>query len=266
MREKKRKNTILSENGDLRERKVDERRAKIASAVFLLTILCSISGGISARAAEMGAGRDLILSNSAASRGGISMDGDENVQTGEITVRLREGSGETVKKEIQIFCTKVADIKNGEYILTERYQGAGVDLNEIVSSEDLQTATEKLSGYTDRLDETETQYQMTDQNGEAKFTSLSSGVYMIRGADDPSWDLIVPALTAIPSFDGETGEMNYFVEVEPKHIARAEKEKNTAPQTGLEDETFEYFAGGVLCLTGAVLLILSGVWKKRYER
>lgn len=195
-------------------------------------------------------------------------DGAEGtgITPGEITVRLLEGTEGTVREGIRFFCTKVAEIQNGDYVLMEEYRGSEVDLNEVNHAEELGEAAEMLAEYVKDTGGTAEKSDLTDQRGEVHFTGLEPGVYLIRGEENPAYDVILPALAAVPTFHEVEGAMLYSVEVEPKHTPRPREEKNTAPQTGIDDATFQYLTGGVLCISGALLLILAGKRKKSYER
>ena len=244
------------------------RAGTIISAFVFLGVLAGVPAG----AAEINPALDpgISVSTDAENFSESRNAEEENSQTpyceGKITVRLLDGTEGIPVDGIRFYCTRAADLRDGEYVLTEQYQRSGVDLNTVSGAAELGRAAEKLAGYAADTEEAETLSGVTDQNGEAVFSGLSSGVYLIRGEDDPEYDLITPALAAVPTFNEDTGEMEYAVVVEPKHTPRAENGKNTAPQTGLEDAYFQYFAGGVLCVAGAVLLILLGCGKRRYEK
>ena len=148
----------------------------------------------------------------------------------------------------------------------EEYRGSEVDLNEVNHAEELGEAAEMLAEYVKDTGGTAEKSDLTDHRGEVHFTGLEPGVYLIRGEENPAYDVILPALAAVPTFHEVEGAMLYSVEVEPKHTPRPREEKNTAPQTGIDDATFQYLTGGVLCISGALLLILAGKRKKSYER
>ena len=53
----------------------------------------------------------------------------EEVRTGSIEVVLTDGKAGTEKSNVKISCQKVADIMDGEYVLTDTYKKSEVDLN-----------------------------------------------------------------------------------------------------------------------------------------
>ena len=180
-------------------------------------------------------------------------------KTGSIAIQLTDGKAGSNKNGIRFSCVKVADVVAGEYVLDTRYQQSGVDLNGVDSAAALKTVAEKLSGY--RTGEEKT--AITDQNGAVSFSNLEVGVYLIQGEDNPTFDVIEPALIAIPTWSDEEKEMLYEVTMEPKHTPRPDQPNHTAPQTGLQDRTLYYLAGAGGCIAVAGVLLLIGRKRKR---
>lgn len=180
-------------------------------------------------------------------------------KTGSITIQLTDGKAGSNKNGIRFSCVNVADVIAGEYVLDTRYQQSGVDLNGVDSAAALKTVAEKLSGYRTGEEKTAT----TDQNGAVSFSNLEVGVYLIQGEDNPTFDVIEPALIAIPTWSDEEKEMLYEVTMEPKHTPRPDQPNHTAPQTGLQDRTLYYLAGAGGCIAVAGVLLLIGRKRKR---
>lgn len=180
-------------------------------------------------------------------------------KTGSIAIQLTDGKAGSNKNGIRFSCVKVANVVAGEYVLDTRYQQSGVDLNGVDSAAALKTVAEKLSGY--RTGEEKT--AITDQNGAVSFSNLEVGVYLIQGEDNPTFDVIEPALIAIPTWSDEEKEMLYEVTMEPKHTPRPDQPNHTAPQTGLQDRTLYYLAGAGGCIAVAGVLLLIGRKRKR---
>lgn len=180
-------------------------------------------------------------------------------KTGSIAIQLTDGKAGSNKNGIRFSCVKVADVIAGEYVLDTRYQQSGVDLNGVDSATALKTAAEKLSGYQTGEEKTVT----TDQNGAVSFSNLEVGVYLIQGEDNPTFDVIEPALIAIPTWSDAEKEMLYEVTMEPKHTPRPDQPNHTAPQTGLQDRTLYYLAGAGGCIAVAGVLLLIGRKRKR---
>lgn len=180
-------------------------------------------------------------------------------KTGSIAIQLTDGKAGSSKNGIRFSCVKVADVIAGEYVLDTRYQQSGVDLNGVDSATALKTAAEKLSGYQTGEEKTVT----TDQNGAVSFSNLEVGVYLIQGEDNPTFDVIEPALIAIPTWSDAEKEMLYEVTMEPKHTPRPDQPNHTAPQTGLQDRTLYYLAGAGGCIAVAGVLLLIGRKRKR---
>ena len=171
----------------------------------------------------------------------------EEERTGSIQVELTDGKSGTNRNNIKILCEKVADIVDGEYVLTDEYKSSGVDLNAIVNSNDLKNAAEKLVKQKKNVEATRT----TDQSGVAIFKNLQVGVYLISAEDSKTYDTVEPALIAIPTWSDTDGNTLYDVTIEPKHTPKPEKGKNDAPQTGLEDNTWKYAGIAGACVLGA---------------
>ena len=180
-------------------------------------------------------------------------------KTGSIAIQLTDGKAGSNKNGIRFSCVKVADVVAGEYVLDTRYQQSGVDLNGVDSAAALKTVAEKLSGYRTGEEKTAT----TDQNGAVSFSNLEVGVYLIQGEDNPTFDVIEPALIAIPTWSDEEKEMLYEVTMEPKHTPRPDQPNHTAPQTGLQNRTLYYLAGAGGCIAVAGVLLLIGRKRKR---
>lgn len=180
-------------------------------------------------------------------------------KTGSIAIQLTDGKAGSNKNGIRFSCVKVADVVAGEYVLDTRYQQSGVDLNGVDSAAALKTVAEKLSGYRTGEEKTAT----TDQNGAVSFSNLEVGVYLIQGEDNPTFDVIEPALIAIPTWSDEEKEMLYEVTMEPKHTPRPDQPNHAAPQTGLQDRTLYYLAGAGGCIAVAGVFMLVGRKRKR---
>lgn len=195
-------------------------------------------------------------------------------KSGKITVRLAEGKEGVAGAGVRFCCVKVADIANGEYVLEERYQDCGVDLNHIENSAGMEEAALGLAGLVEMADVEQAE---TGQSGEAVFTKLGTGVYLVMAEDNPAYDTVCPALVSIPLWDESKGEMCYETVIEPKHTPRPEEpgkeeEPETgaqlrgAPQTGIKDNTAGYLIAAAICFSGVCLLGLSAGMSKRGKK
>ncbi len=172
----------------------------------------------------------------------------DEAKTGSIQVELTDGKAGTDKSNVKISCQKVADIVHGEYVLTDDYKNAGVDLNAIENSSDLKNAAEKLLAKGVK----NTNANTTDKSGKVIFNALEVGVYLISAEDSTTYDTVEPSLIAVPTWSDTDGDMIYDVVIEPKHTAKPDKESNVAPQTGLEENTWKYIGAACVCVIGAV--------------
>ena len=94
-------------------------------------------------------------------------------------------------------------------------------------------------------------------------TFPSSVVMVTNVLSDFTFDVIEPALIAIPTWSDAEKEMFYEVTMEPKHTPRPDQPNHTAPQTGLQDRTLYYLAGAGGCIAVAGVLLLIGRKRKR---
>lgn len=181
-------------------------------------------------------------------------------QTGSIQVHLTDGKTGTKKEGVEFQCIRVADIRAGIYELLEPYQDSGISFEEIQNSNEVDAAAKKLAEYS-----VEGVKGKTDANGDLLFANLQVGVYLIRAEAKETFDEIAPALIAIPTWNEESGTMQYEVNLEPKHTPRPDVPgKPDAPQTGLQDHTRQYVLLAIGCFAGAVVLMAAG--RKRKDR
>lgn len=123
--------------------------------------------------------------------------------TGSLDILVNE------KEEFTFTYTKVADYKDGEYILKEPYQDCGINLNDFFQNAGIRKATEILATYESEKIHVKTHNQI------AHIESLTEGVYLIEGCQKEGYE--VPAtLISIPQWDVEKEQFSYQVEIIPK--------------------------------------------------
>ena len=111
------------------------------------------------------------------------------------------------------------DGTKGQYTLTERFAGSGADITGLETADDVLNASRILDEYAASRNLAETAKQTTS-NGEATFTGLSTGLYLVcqrRGDSDNV--TVSPFLTTLPVLDEETDTWNYTVNCYPKSQA-----------------------------------------------
>ena len=111
------------------------------------------------------------------------------------------------------------DGTKGQYTLTERFAGSGADITSLETADDVLNASRILDEYAASQNLAETAKQTTS-NGEATFTGLSTGLYLVcqrRGDSDNV--TVSPFLTTLPVLDEETDTWNYTVNCYPKSQA-----------------------------------------------
>lgn len=136
--------------------------------------------------------------------------GTEEEKTGKIIIRLEDGAEGTKKAGVVFAYTKVADMADGELKMSEPYRT--VDLSAQKTAGQLQNAAlalEKLAVPDGTA--------VTDANGEAAFSGLKSGAYLISCRDRASYDILQPLVVTVPAWDENASEMDYEIIITPKH-------------------------------------------------
>lgn len=178
-------------------------------------------------------------------------------EKGSIEIELTDG-GENISKEDVVFrYAKVADIKDGQYVLKEQYKNCGVDLNQISYAKELDEAAEKLSYYGESDGDC-----ITNEEGIAKIEDLDVGVYLLYVSEQKNYEKVMPVLIAVPTWEEEEGMMLYNVKVFPKHTPITEEciqetKKQSSVKTGDSLDVWIWLTGMVIAIgiTGVVLRI-----------
>lgn len=136
-------------------------------------------------------------------------------EKGSITLTLGQGQDLTSVEDVEISCSKVADLIDGEYILLDDFKDTDVDLNNIETAEQLQETAEKLQ---DLVKDDYIQY--SDEQGIVSFEDLKVGVYLIKALDTTNYDELTPTLISIPTYNELLETMDYHIQIEPKHEAK----------------------------------------------
>ena len=144
----------------------------------------------------------------------IELKPDPSVQEkGSIHVELEETKDRLSREGVELSLVRVADIQDGSYVLDEPYRSADVDMNDIKTAEGLQEAADTLRP----LVKSPLQAKRTDAQGIVDFTDLKVGVYLLYVSDQAGYETIQPTLISVPMWDETTKQMNYHIEVFPKH-------------------------------------------------
>ena len=144
----------------------------------------------------------------------IELKPDPSVQEkGSIHVELEETKDRLSREGVGLSLAYVATIKEGSYQLTEDYSSADVELNAIETAEGLQEAADTLRP----LVKSPLQAKRTDAQGIVDFTDLEVGVYLLYVSNQAGYETIQPTLISVPMWDETAKQMNYHIEVFPKH-------------------------------------------------
>ena len=134
-------------------------------------------------------------------------------EKGSIHVELEETQDKLSREGVGLSLAYVATIKEGSYQLTEDYSSANVELNVIETAEGLQEAADTLRP----LVKDAIQTKQTNVQGIVDFTDLEVGVYLLYVSDQAGYETIQPTLISVPMWDETAKQMNYHIEVFPKH-------------------------------------------------
>ena len=134
-------------------------------------------------------------------------------EKGGVHVELEATQDKLSREGVGLSLAYVATIKEGSYQLTEDYSSANVDLNDIESAEGLQEAADTLQP----LVKDAIQTKQTNAQGIVNFTDLKVGVYLLYVSDQAGYETIQPTLISVPMWDETAKQMNYHIEVFPKH-------------------------------------------------
>lgn len=144
----------------------------------------------------------------------IELKPDSSVQEkGSIHVELEETKDRLSREGVELSLVRVADIQDGSYVLDEPYRSADVDMNDIKTAQGLQEAADTLRP----LVKSPLQAKRTDAQGIVDFTDLKVGVYLLYVSDQAGYETIQPTLISVPMWDETVKQMNYHIEVFPKH-------------------------------------------------
>ena len=144
----------------------------------------------------------------------IELKPDSSVQEkGSIHVELEETKDRLSREGVELSLVRVADIQDGSYVLDEPYRSADVDMNDIKTAQGLQEAADTLRP----LVKSPLQAKRTDAQGIVDFTDLKVGVYLLYVRDQAGYETIQPTLISVPMWDETAKQMNYHIEVFPKH-------------------------------------------------
>lgn len=139
----------------------------------------------------------------------------EETRRGSIAIHLDDTDNDLSKEYVEIALVKVATITSQGYELTPLFEESKVDLMGIETAEELVEASSQLEKFIP--ENVEVPSLKTDKNGQCVFENLEVGVYLLYPKDIAMYDRISPFLIAVPTFNIETGQMQYDINIIPKH-------------------------------------------------
>ena len=108
----------------------------------------------------------------------------EQEQTGMIQMTLPEDWKNMKRERIVFGCTKIGEIENGEYKILPIYDLAGIDLNNIKTSLELDRVSKRLEEFGVEPE----QRIQTDATGKVVFEQLEEGIYFIQAEKSNEYD------------------------------------------------------------------------------
>lgn len=139
----------------------------------------------------------------------------EETRRGSIAIHLDDTDNDLSKEYVEIALVKVATITSQGYELTPLFEESKVDLMGIETAEELVEVSSRLEKFIP--ENVEVPSLKTDKNGQCVFENLEVGVYLLYPKDIAMYDRISPFLIAVPTFNIETGQMQYDINIIPKH-------------------------------------------------
>lgn len=139
----------------------------------------------------------------------------EELCTLTVTYRLED----VVLSNAQIRLYKVAEVSvDYRYTLTSSFQGSGLTLNGIRTSGEWNVARSTLEAHILACDIEPDAVSLTDENGQVRFDTLRTGMYLVIAEEEMQHDLrcrFDSALVVLPGLD-EYGKRQYQVSANPK--------------------------------------------------
>lgn len=232
------------------------------------------------------------------------LSAENSEMLGSITIQLEDTSKKAPKGNVKFGVVKVADVVDGEFVLTDEFKGLKVDLNKISNSNELDMVSAKFAKYYENLlgintgatsketskesSEETKEYEeetkkatsskdvsfkwgtvvTTDKSGLAEVKDLEVGVYLLNVLDSASYESVEPFMVSIPVYSETENGMLYDIVVYPKHSptpVKPDKDKK-APGTGVENNFSKYAIISLALLSSAGVIWLAFRDKKKEVR
>lgn len=188
----------------------------------------------------------------------------DETAVGTISITLTDTSTHTPKSNVIFQISKVADYKEGDYILTDTYKEAKIKLPPKTASE-LESDALTLAKIKDTSGTSFT--ITTDESGYCISSNLEMGYYLVQAINTAQYnDVITPFLVRIPEFT-ESGTIEYNVNVTPKHSPKEDKNKKnnssskSSPPTAAALNYKHYFGAGAFF--GIAAIFMQGLSKRK---
>lgn len=188
---------------------------------------------------------------------------DEEEQTGTINIFLDEMSeGKAINIEgVKFSLIKVAELKDGEFVLTDAFEDTNINLNDLNTAEE---TNEVLAKIMKKVEEENIQGKegTTNQYGALTYDDLEVGVYYIYATDTNEYDYIMPSMVLIPTHDEASDSVNgmmYEIEIVPKHSPKEEEilAAIESVKTGDETSLIPFAVAGALAIFSGTAIHLK---------
>jgi len=231
---------------------------KMSKILFGVMILSMHTSSIFAKETIPPVIDNSIQINNGSSDGECVLTAVETEELGNITIALEDTKKQLSKDGVKFGIVKIADVYKGKFVLEKIYEDTSINLNEIKNANELELAAKKL----EKKSKTPIDYIITNDEGIAKISDLSVGVYLIYAEDIANYENITPFLISVPMFQESEQVMKYDIDVYPKHTPLEIKEKPQIPQTGIDNRAKEY-AVMSLCLFVMSFVLFEKLYAKK---
>ncbi len=194
--------------------------------------------------------------------------GYDGGRAGSITVQLQDL--ETPMDRVVFRCYRVADVLSGASLrwqTVSALEAYSMDFNGLKTARDYQEAANFLEGVVEEAGLTPLEAE-TDASGQAVFTGLAHGVYLLVQADTAAYGVVDAFLVSLPYVDDAASSWTYDVRTEPKGEHLPETPTPTPPPTNVQTGDTTHTTGYLMAalLSAGMLAVLCAVKIKGRKR
>lgn len=189
----------------------------------------------------------------------------DSSREGSVTINLDDLGTEF--SNVVFTCYKVADVDTGvnlRWVLATELEHLSLDLNALKTAGEYQDTANLLKTEVGKTS-ISGQQAKTDASGQAVFTALEQGVYLLVQTDTASYGTVEPFLVAIP-YTENGSEWVYDVQTETKGepLPEEKKEEGEQPRTGDDQDIMRQTL--ITVCAGGIVILSATVWYKRRKK